>query len=79
MSVQTEVPVLVAQLGVESEVSPGGRAAAGHITVVSVDLAVVVAVHKGVLYRGAVLVVNLLICIICRYALQRLQPMYLIH
>ena len=51
MSVQTEVPVLVAQLGVESEVSPGGRAAAGHITVVSVDLAVVVAVHKGVLYR----------------------------
>ena len=64
MSVQTEVPSLVADLGVESEVSPRGRAAAGHIAVVGVDLTVVVAVHEGILYRIAFLVVNLLVQII---------------
>ena len=65
MSVDTEIPVLVSHLSADTVVCPRCSAASGHVTVISIDLAVAVAVHESILDRLALCIVKLLVHIVC--------------
>ena len=69
MSVQSEVPILVCKLDIESIIELWSNALSCHVSVRLGYLSVIIPVDEFVLYRIAVLIIFLLICVVCVWSI----------